>query len=263
MDPGFYVHENYFKLLPKNSIVILDDFSFTNSSNNQRQSKLDFLHVVNYYLRHHQITLILVIHNLFSNGLLNEILLAPHIFLAYSNLGYYVIKRLQQRLGGPAVLDFWQEPIRFNYHFCYINCNRNYLINCVDKLFLGHQTTMFANQQKFVIHSDRTTCHSNADSEDSGIQKDLDDFAQKTYPKNKTLHLVFKPLLANNLINDCLFFTHFPSIHIADFCSFINNRFYKNDVKDIMLKLCKYMQKINIKIPKVAIKNPVAIKLLT
>lgn len=264
LESSFVVHENYFKSLPKHSIVILDDFSFSNSATNLKQSKIDFLHVINYYLRHNQITLVLVVHNLYSNGLLNEILLAPHIFLAYSNLGYYIIKKLQQRLGGTQVLDFWQEPAKFSYHFCYINCNKNYLINCVDKLFLGLETTMFANHQKFVIHSQHKACSSNTTTVTSNIQQDLDDYAKNTYPKNKTLHLVFKPMLEHDLINTNLFFKQFPTIHVADFCSFINNRFYKNETGNAqMIKLCKYMQKKKIRFPKIAIRNPVAIKLFT
>lgn len=84
----FTVNEDNFKLIPENSLVVLDDFSLSSA----KESKLEFLKVVNYYLRHHRITLFLIIHNIYNNGLLNEILLAPHLFIAYSNLGYYVIR---------------------------------------------------------------------------------------------------------------------------------------------------------------------------
>jgi len=86
LDPLFSVTENNFLTLANDSIVIFDDFSL------QNKNKVDFLKVVNYYLRHHHITLFLVIHNLYNTGLVNEILISPHIFLAYTNLGYYILK---------------------------------------------------------------------------------------------------------------------------------------------------------------------------
>jgi len=263
LNPDFIVTEDHFKTLSNNSIVILDDFSF-NKSTTIKQTKGDFLHVVNYYLRHNKITLFIIIHNLYSSGLLNEILLAPHIFLAYSNLGYYIMKKLMLRLGGTQVMSFWQEPPRFNYHFCYINCNKNYVINYVNNLFLGKQATMFANQQKFIIHSEKETCDLLSSSSDvNSVEQDVTEYLSSAYPKSKHLFLVAKILLKNKLINSTLFFDKFPQIHLADFCAFINNRFDKQEKNNIiMTKLCKYMQKENIKFPRIAIKNPYAQKLL-
>lgn len=92
MNPGFEINEKDFMSIPDNSIVICDDFFLSKTNKNAKQSKFEFLHIVNYYLRHHKITLFLIIHNLYNNGLLNEILLAPHLFIAYSNLGYYIMR---------------------------------------------------------------------------------------------------------------------------------------------------------------------------
>lgn len=90
LNSEFNVHEDDFKLLPNGSFIVLDDFSFKNA--NKKESKIDFLKVVNYILRHRQITLVLIIHNMYNNNLFTDILLAPHIFLSYSNLGYYIIR---------------------------------------------------------------------------------------------------------------------------------------------------------------------------
>jgi len=86
----FTVHENFFTNIPTGAYVFLDDFTFSRASN--KNDKLAFSSVVNYYLRHHKITLFLIIHNLTGHNLFTEILLAPHIFLAYSSLGYYAIR---------------------------------------------------------------------------------------------------------------------------------------------------------------------------
>jgi hypothetical protein len=91
LSDNFSVQESFFKQLPSGAFVVLDDFSF-NQAKNKAQDKLEFLKIVNYYLRHNKITLLLVIHNLYNNNLFTDILLAPHIFLSYSNLGYYIIR---------------------------------------------------------------------------------------------------------------------------------------------------------------------------
>ena len=90
LDYDFSVNEHYFNPLPQNSIVILDDFSFKHVTN--KQEKLAFLKVINFVLRHHKITLIIIIHDLYNTNLSSSILMAPHIFLSYSNLGFQIIR---------------------------------------------------------------------------------------------------------------------------------------------------------------------------
>jgi hypothetical protein len=263
LDKEFTVKEEDFTKLPSKTIVILDDYVFKNT----KETKAEFLHVVNYYLRHHNITLILVIHNMYSTGLLNEVLLAPHIIVSYTNLGYYIIKKILNRLGGQKVLEFWQESMRYNYHFCYINCNKNYLINNFEQLFIGKLTTMFASQQKFVIHRDNSPCGlqpNSIQSKQTIVEHDVYDFLVQTYPKNKTIRLIFKIMLKHELINDNLFFVDFPNIHIADFCSFINNKFgNKETTPVIMIKFCKYLTSLKLRFPRISIKNPIAQNMLT
>jgi len=84
------VNETNFATIPENSLVVLDDFAFRQANN--KQAKLNFQKVVNYILRHKKITLVLIIHNLFSNNLSTEILYATHLFLSYSNLGYLIMR---------------------------------------------------------------------------------------------------------------------------------------------------------------------------
>ena len=84
------MHENNFLNMPRKSVVILDDFTFRTANN--KQSKLDFYKVVNYILRHHSITLILMVHNLYNTNLSNDILNASHLFLSYSNIGFQIMR---------------------------------------------------------------------------------------------------------------------------------------------------------------------------
>lgn len=67
LNADFTVNATDFSTIPESSIVILDDFAFKIANN--KQGKLNFLKVVNYILRHKNITLVLIIHNLFSNTL--------------------------------------------------------------------------------------------------------------------------------------------------------------------------------------------------
>ena len=90
LPPIFAVQELYFNEIPTGSYVFLDDFTFSPTGN--KNDKLAFNYVVNYVLRHRSLTLFLIIHNLHGNKLFNEILQAPHVFLAYSSLGYFVLR---------------------------------------------------------------------------------------------------------------------------------------------------------------------------
>jgi hypothetical protein len=87
LDPDFSLEESYFQNLPAGSYVFLDDFSFKPNS-----KKTDFMWVVNFVLRHKKFSLFLIIHNMYGNKLFTEITLCPHIFLAYSALGYYALR---------------------------------------------------------------------------------------------------------------------------------------------------------------------------
>jgi len=69
---------------------VLDDFSFP--SNKRYEKKIQFLEVINRILRHNNITLFLLVHNLYNTNLATEILLAPHLFLSYSNLGETILR---------------------------------------------------------------------------------------------------------------------------------------------------------------------------
>jgi hypothetical protein len=170
------------------------------------------------------------------------------------------------RLGGQPALNFFSNPVKYNFHFCYINCNKNYMINYAEKLFTENKAIMFANQEIFVIHNADETCNKlkTDKNADNSIFTECQSFLTRSYPKNKVLPLILKILTKNNLINEDLFFTMFPNIHIADFLSFINNKFGKNNSYDpSMFKLCKYLNAQAIRLPKIAIKNPAAQKLIS
>ncbi len=166
-------------------------------------------------------------------------------------------------MGGPEALEFFQSVQKANFHFAYVNSARNYIINKVENLFNeNQQAIMFANKQTFLIHPSEQDCsHVQESSEDERNHVVLD-FILSTYPKQKYLKLVANILEKHELVNSDLFFSNFPDIHLADFCSFINNRFDKR--KNVRLfELCKFIQSKNIRFPKVCIKNPRANKFLS
>ena len=165
---NFTIDEDNFSCITENSLVVLDDFSFKLAKN--KQAEINLLKVVNYILRHKTITLILVIHNLLSNNLSNDILCAHHVFLSYSNLRYLIMRwyynlyfykalhtfffiffrKLFMRLGGPESLDFFQSVQKANYHFADVNSARNFIINPAENMFNNtRQAILFANKQTF------------------------------------------------------------------------------------------------------------------
>ena len=133
-------------------------------------------------------------------------------------------------------------------------------------MFNGEKVTMFSNGEKFIIHKENEPCGLAADgaiSESDSPHKNVMEFIKETYPKQKYLPLAFAIIEKHHLFDDNLFCVPFPSIHIADICSFFLNRFGKNDNTDPRyIKFCKFLQKKGIRLPKICLKNPVAQKYL-
>ncbi len=78
-------------------------------------------------------------------------------------------------------------------------------------------------------------------STEEKVNTAISDFIQSTYPKQKYLKIVANIFEKHNLVNDDLFLVNFTDIHLADFCSFTNNKFDKKE-NVRMIKLCKYIQ---------------------
>jgi hypothetical protein len=179
--------------------------------------------------------------------------------------GSLSFRKLSTRLGGPEALLFFQKPPRDNFDFCYINSRKNYLINQVNRLFQGKSATMFTNKDIFIIHDINNHCRplEHEKNQKSHVQNQVLEYLKNTYPKQKFISLFFDVLNKNQLVDENLFIVGFPNIHIADLCSFINNKFGKQNTTDPrFLKLCKYLQTSQLRFPRVSIKNPVAIKYL-
>jgi len=104
-------------------------------------------------------------------------------------------------------------------------------------------------------------CSQALGSSDEKTNTIVSDFIQSTYPKQKYLKIVAKIVEKHNLVNDDLFFVSFTDIHLADFCSFINNKFDKKE-NVRLIKLCKFIQSQKIRFPNVCIKNSSAKKYL-
>lgn len=175
---------------------------------------------------------------------------------------FFGFRKLYTRLGGPHVLTFYQDIPKSQFHFCYINNNKNYLINCIEELFSHKRATMFANNETFIIHSKNQSCDqpSTTEPDNIPIKQQLNDFIQMNYPKQKFLNIVGNILTKHELINDELCFVDLNTVHIADFFSFINNRFSKGQIEPRITKLCKLLQNKLVKFPNICIKNPLAKK---
>jgi hypothetical protein len=137
------------------------------------------------------------------------------------------------------------------------------LINCVEKLFQDKNVTMFVNKEIFLIHHQNQPCGISQNQSKVFSKHKVFDFITNMYPKQKYLTLVFELIIEKNLIDDRLYFIDFSNVHVADFCTFINNKFGKINLTDHKyIKLCKYLQTQKLQFPKVSIKNPVAHKYL-
>jgi hypothetical protein len=172
-------------------------------------------------------------------------------------------RKLAPQLGGPELLTFYQQPERHNYNWCYINNNKNFVINCVEQLLVNKPATMFVNHNLFIIHPVNQKCKTELpqlETKTVPFQQQITDFIQLYYPKQKFMNFVFNILTKHKLLNEDLLFIDFPDIHVADFCSQINNPFNKSKKKNNskLYKLFKHLRQKKIKFPVVCIKNPSA-----
>ncbi len=119
---------------------------------------------------------------------------------------------------------------------------------------------MFYQNEKFIIHKTDQPCGKNEPDESDDLQTKIVTFIKQNFPRQKYVDLVFRTLTSHNVINNDLYFEPF-NIHIADFCSFINYKFCKK-MDSNYIKLCKHLQQLNIKLPRVSVQNPLARKFL-
>ena len=93
----------------------------------------------------------------------------------------------------------------------------------------------------FDFHSVDHRCGLQQESLSSHSKHDVFDFIKTMYPKQKVLTLVFDIITQHNLIDEQLYFVQFQHVHIADFCTFINNKYGKFQSTDTrFIKLCIY-----------------------
>ncbi len=136
------------------------------------------------------------------------------------------------------------------------------MINKVDQLIKNHHAEMFYQNDKYIIHKADQPCGANNPDESApdDLHTKIVAFIKQNFPRQKYVDLVFRTLTSHSVINDDLYFQSF-NIHIADFCSFINNKFCKK-MDSNYIKLCKHLQQLNIKLPRVSVQNPLARKFL-
>ena len=140
------------------------------------------------------------------------------------------------------------------------------MINCVEQLFLGNSVTMFVNNDVFIIHKMNEPCDpasTLAPLNPVSTTSTRTEYIKTLYPKQKFLPLFFDILQKNNLIDENHYLVNFSNLHVADICTFINNKFGKIEKTDSrFIKMCKYLHSKQIKFPKICVKNPVAQKYL-
>jgi len=164
------------------------------------------------------------------------------------------------------VEQFFRTPEKQNFHFCYINNIRHYIVNCVESLFNNTNIgTMFVNNTIFVVHPAHEFCAPS--TKDTNVPTDnklsVVDYIKSLYPKQKFLPLFFEILTKHNCIDENFYLNDFPNIHVTDLCVFLNNKFLKEKkIDQRFLKMCKWFQSQNIRFPNSSIKNPYAQKYL-
>ena len=259
-----------FDQIPSSSIVILDDYFHSQSS----KSSQNFREIVNFKLRHNEITLICLIHQFTKVNLYSVFILCENIFITYSKVNLKVLFQIFVNYG----IDFRDE---FNsiysegqakYYVGYLNLKLNYFVPKAS-ILLTHQEnpiSMFKDGDEYLIFkkSDLTIKKeidkdkSTEPEDDTTEDKILDMVKQLYNPKNQKIIILTKLLYTNlrSYINkenlsieiDGLFYTNF--IDFLKYTQMVNTP-KAHSMSSKYLFILKLLKSNNLKIAKTFIKN--------
>ena len=226
----FKLTEECLENLPPQSFLIVDDFQL-------QSGKFELQRVINYSAHHYDLTIFLVVHSHFFNGLYFALNNCCNLFLTYSNNSKSFLRQL---FGGKFLPFFnlsWKEGIK-NFHVCFINTYHSFIVNYIDCLFSTHlhqkvvimdlsenySEVVPITEKKWYV-TDKPTCISNSDNDvASHDKKDLESFYSEELAKffhksrYKKMFKIVRCLLARNVISDDELIL--GRVNVFDFLSF-------------------------------------------
>ena len=258
--------------VPQNTIVILDDYFHT------QKDVENFSSIINYKLRHQKLTMICMIHTIFKTHIFSSFMLCNNFFFTYSKITKKILQHFFMQYG----VDF-REAFETHYkegqegfHTAYLNLKNMYFIPEVNFLFSRKKfpLTMFKKDEEFLIfpkaEMEIEEIEEESKEQDSSSTSEtferVMDLTREIYPKKNTKILVLAKTLFGylekyiNPLNFCIETDKFE-VNFYDLLRYLNapNLKKKKNDRD-MKRLLHFLQELQMKVPKLLIRNKAAFK---
>ena len=243
-------------------------------------SLFSFLHIINYQLSHKKNTLILCIQGFTKNNLYSFIFQNSFLFLTYCKLNMKTIRHVDTQNGTDfkPIFETSFDEGDINYHICFINLDRNYIIPFSDKLFSCStdpcHIKMFKQDKTFYILDSHTVTL--VEQKDTSESSDLSDDDDKQSDIESNLFEMLNTLCKHNNSKIILFARQLFTVlkpymdkqfqirikdqHFGNFLDFVKlsqNPKLDTTVSQSTLNLLKWLRNKNVKFAKLFFKNKV------
>ena len=218
-----------------NSILIFDDFVL------EKSSIIDFRRTVNYYCRHKQLTLIIIIHTLFNNNVYNEVNLSSHLFLIKSQSSRQIASRKK-------ILEAYDSLVSSSNlvkQLLYVNLSNEYTLSIESNLITQtlRPIMLFSNKQIFTVHEKGKLCPDQTTDEDE--DENIDIYDHYSSRNKRKIFFILSCLKKNQILKDNQVIVDKTQMHIYDVLSLFLNPFPK---KKLSKHEISFLKKLKLKV---------------
>ena len=240
-----------FDRLQNNSVLIIEDFI---PKGKKETSNLHFL--LNYFSRHHQIDIFIVVHQLFFTQLSFFLASAKEIYISISNPNLILTKKID-KLYGLNLTDLFKKALadRDLYNFIGVfDCSYYiYPFNCLFLEETNKNIMFFTNDKKYYLLDSERYAFKNeqikVETEHDSLTK-LETLIKSVYPKKAgNILLLAKDLYVKleslNAIDDefIIKMRKKKVCHLMDLISAILSPGKQRELPDNIVQVLKYLQK--------------------
>ena len=185
-----------FNSVASQTYVVIDDYVMADE-----KSRKEFLSIVNFVLRHRQIGLCIVIHQVVLSNMYSELMLCGHIVLTCSPSSLHYLQKVKKLyLGMKLGYDYISQN---NFYVLYTNKVKNYSIAIKPNFILDR---MWTNTDEYIIYKKHENCMQNEEetySQDSLLNMPWFQDVIDTYSRHKKkVVILIHILIKNKLLPD-------------------------------------------------------------
>ena len=206
------------KNIVSHSVLICDDFALAKSQVH------DFSVIVNYFCRHYNITLFVIIHSLYKNNIFTEVNLSSHWFLLKSEASRQVAQRKQWSTAYSTL-----SSSKLIKQLLYINLIKEYCLTISSDISSQSliPIQMFdQNKQIFTVHLKDAPCPDKIENDSNDESFDENIYNLYGAKNRRKVHFIISCFKKNDILKDnSVRLTNKHSMHISDVLNIFLNPF--------------------------------------